>query len=117
MGILIVVNIFYWTLLFTRVSCEPRGGKAYIEVSLYDKDANGDYVEKNKSILEGNFTPAGVTERAQGSLKQVSELSFGLLNLLTASLSATVLLLSILYLPSYPVHHVGQNLSPFLCFL
>ena len=47
------------------------GGKAYIEVSLYDRDANDDYVEKNKSILEGNYTPAGVMERAQGSLKQV----------------------------------------------
>ena len=79
MGVLLVVTLFCWALLVTRGRSEARGGKAYIEVSLYDKDANGDYVEKNKSKLEGNFTPAGVMERAQGSLKQVGRLASMLL--------------------------------------
>ena len=74
MGILLLMC---FGLLLARG--EPRGGKAYIEVSLFDKDANGDYVEKNKSILEGNFTPAGVMERAQGTLKQVGYV-FSVLN-------------------------------------
>ena len=47
------------------------GSRAFIEVILYQRNHYGEYEKLNTSTLEGNYTPTGVVEQIQGSLKQV----------------------------------------------